>query len=74
MLRALSVRNQASDKCRRKGIAYALFRDALPDALRLFRARKEGKPLEEIPPVEYLFRKGEFRASLRRTANRRCEP
>jgi hypothetical protein len=35
-----------------KGPAYALFRDALPDALRIFRARKEGKPLEEIPPVE----------------------
>ena len=43
-----------------KGPAYSLFRDALPDALRLFRARKEGKPLEEIPPVEYLYRKGEF--------------
>ena len=42
-----------------KGPAYSLFRDALPDALRLFRARKEGKPLEEIPPVEYLYRKGE---------------
>ena len=42
-----------------KGPAYSLFRDALPDALRLFLARKEGKPLEEIPPVEYLYRKGE---------------
>ena len=42
-----------------KGPAYSLFRDALPDALRLFRARKEGKPLEEINPVEYLYRKGE---------------
>ena len=43
-----------------KGPAYSLFRDALPDALRLFRSLKEGKPLEEIPPVEYLYRKGEF--------------
>ena len=43
-----------------KGREYALFRDALPDALRLFRARKEGKPLEQIPSVEYLYRKREF--------------
>jgi hypothetical protein len=38
--------------------------------LRLFRARKEGKPLDQIPPVEYLYRKGEFT----KTAHRPCAP
>ena len=51
---------QPGKKAGTKGWEYALFRDALPDALRLFRARKEGKPLDEIPPVEYLYRKREF--------------
>ena len=42
-----------------KGPAYGMFRDALPDALRLFRSLKERKPLHQIPPVQYLYRKGE---------------
>ena len=42
-----------------KGPAYALFRDALPEALRLFRSRKEGKPIDEIEPVVYIYRKHE---------------
>ena len=43
-----------------KGPAYTLFRDSLPDALRLFRSRKEGKPLDEIEPVVCLYRKNEY--------------
>ena len=43
-----------------KSREYALFRDALPDALRLFRSLKERKPLDQIPPVEYLYRPGQF--------------
>lgn len=42
-----------------KGPAYALFRDALPEALRLFRSRKESKPIDEIEQVVYIYRKHE---------------